>query len=524
MALFGMSGCAGWPQPEIHNDIPAGLRPILAPTVVQRWTGKPSFVIDTHGHFFNARDVPVKGYLAGPVAHSKTGALRELIKALAPISDWLAFTAPSAKGEFDQLIARARQDKLAAKSLAEVRDDHGRERDQYLSNVSEQFFAQAQKEAPEFVARYNALAERPFIANKGRSVQGPLRPDSLARAMRSDERRAGPTLQSLDALEPAEYGDGVLAFVGYMLSYRWMNLLAYQQSYTSEPGSFGVNQVLGALVDFDYWLTPPPPRSAQEDQIKLHQLLSVLSNGYMRPIAAYNPWKDVQDKGTTRARVIAAIRDRGFVGAKMYPPNGFRPYGNEELPLPAGSRIAGMPTGKELDVALLETWRELGVLNVPMMAHSGHSMGKDAIFDAMAGPEGYERLCKASSSAPPHVHLGHFGGDDDQFPWSATFAELMEKPGCSRLYGDLAYWDSLRCPKGPSNCATAMRLKKAIAAHPDVANRLMYGSDWLMLSQERRWDRYPFDLHDATNGILDQEALFSGNARRCYPRLQPPIA
>lgn len=107
---------------------------------------------------------------------------------------------------------------------------------------------------------------------------------SLFRAMQRDLHEQGPDVESFGVEEPPPYVDGVLAFVGYMLSYRWMNLLAYQRAYSTSDSAFGVDQILGALVDFDHWLTPLP-LTAHEDQIKLHQLLSQLSGGYMRP-----PW------------------------------------------------------------------------------------------------------------------------------------------------------------------------------------------------------------------------------------------
>jgi hypothetical protein len=95
--------------------------------------------------------------------------------------------------------------------------------------------------------------------------------------------------------------------------------------------SISVDQVLGAFVDFDHWLTPLL-RTAHEDQIKLHQLLSQLSGGYMLPLVAYNPWSDVLDNGKTLQRILDALDRRGFVGVKIYPPNGFRPYGNRLVP------------------------------------------------------------------------------------------------------------------------------------------------------------------------------------------------
>lgn len=526
-ALVGLGGCAttaGIPEAEISDAVPTGLTPILAPPRIQTWTGQPTTIIDVHAHFFNARDVPVQGYLGGPIAHSKGGVVGALLAALAPLANWLAATAPSAKREFDELVSAARGASLTAASRLLRAEQLDETRSAFLADASQRFYEQVQREAPDFVRIYNEHAARVNILGGAGGPRGPLRADSLRAAMLLDEKRVGPTIQSFTLQEPPEYADGVLAFVGYMLSYRWMNLVGYQRAYTSDPGAFGVQQVLGAMVDFDYWLTPPPTRTSQEDQIKVQRLLSELSRGYMRPLVAYNPWKDVADQGKTRQRVVKAIESGGCVGAKIYPPNGFRPFGNVALPLPSGSRLMGMPLDADLDRALLDTWRALAKLEAPMMAHAGHSMGKSEAFSEMAGPEGYEELRNAIGANPAaRVQLGHFGGDNGQFPWTMELAKMMETASGGSMYGDLGYWDSLRCARGVSNCPSAQRLAEALRRHPEVANRLMYGSDWLMLSQERRWDRYPFDILAATRAVLDPDALFGANAKACYPRLQAPI-
>jgi predicted TIM-barrel fold metal-dependent hydrolase len=519
-----LGGCCtmggGFPGPEIDGEIPDGLRPILAPGPARKAPGAPARVIDVHGHFFNARDVPVAGYLRGPVAHNKGGLLGQLIEALADVADWLAASAPSAKAEWDELIRRAQAP--AKHSPEALASDLDAEREAYLRDVSKRFHAEITRRSPAFLSTFDALQAQARQRPSARAAETrTFNPDSLFDAMQRAETREGPTVQAYGDEDPPPYAEGVLAFAGHMLSYRWMNLRTFQRAYTIEEGSFGVDTVLGALVDFDHWLTPPPPRTAQMDQIKLHQLLSQLSGGYMRPLAAYNPWQDVKNGGATRERVLQAIRARGFIGAKIYPPNGYRPYGNQQAPLPPHRRPTGMPPEEQLDEALLALWQACTPLGAPVMAHSGHSMGSNDDLEAMAGPPGYRMLTsKMGVHQPARVHLGHFGGDAGQFPWTSDFAHLMARPEGAAIYGDIAYWDGLRCPRGPARCPAVDRLKAALTAHPSVAKRLMYGSDWLMLSQERRWDRYPADVLAAVRDAqVDVAAVFGGNALACFPRL-----
>ena len=84
LPLLGIQGRASFCQtrrPEIFSEAPEGLNAIFRPAKINKPTSFPASVVDVHAHFFNARDVPIRGYLAGPVAHSK-GGVGELLKAL----------------------------------------------------------------------------------------------------------------------------------------------------------------------------------------------------------------------------------------------------------------------------------------------------------------------------------------------------------------------------------------------------------------------------------------------------------
>lgn len=517
LPLLGIQGCASFCQtrrPEIFSEAPEGLNAIFRPVKINKPASIPASVVDVHAHFFNARDVPIRGYLAGPVAHSKGGVVGELLKALSPIAEWIGNTAPRASDEFNELLTLAGGFSFTVMSEDERFRLLDQRRETYLKELSGRLYEQL-KVVPEFVRLYN---ETQGVARSRFRIQGvdapSLNENSLLNAMQRDLQSQAPDVELYGAEEPPPYADGVLAFVGYMLSYRWMNLLAYQRTFSTSDTAFGVDQVLGALVDFDHWLTPPP-RTAHEDQIKLHQLLSQLSGGYMRPLVAYNPWSDVMDNGKTLARVLDAIDRRGFVGVKIYPPNGFRPFGNAHPPgIPT---TPGMPSATDLDRVLLRLWEECSKRNVPVMAHTGNSMGSDDAHNQAAGPIGWQALITARGSAPPaKVNLGHFGGDSSHDDWNAALASMMATPQGAGLYGDLGYWDEMRCRKGLASCSARQKLAKAVREYPIVAERLMYGSDWLMLSQERRWDRYPYDILAALPDGLDAAAVFGGNATRCF--------
>lgn len=516
--LTGCGGLRRLPVPEIDEQLPADLPALLAPGPIHKPGGTPAQVIDVHAHFFNAQDVPVAGYLSGPVAHGRPD-LADLIRALAPYADALAGLAPSARTEFQDLLARARRTDKSLAAMAAAQGELDDVRDRHLGRVSRAVYEQLR--GSEFEARFNRMKATPgpaALRSLGEEAAA-FGPGSLYRATERERLGKGAPVGALRrALAPGEplpaHADGVLAFLGHMLSYRWMNLRAYQQAYSTGPEAFGVDLVLGALVDFDRWLSPAA-RVAQEDQIRLHQLLSVLSGGYLRPLVAYNPWSDVASRGAALERVLDALDRRGFIGVKIYPPNGFRPWGNRGAPMPD----TRAPDGAALDDRLALLWRACAERGVPVMAHGGHSMGKDDAHEEMAGPSGWRQLLDRRSEAAPLINIGHIGGDAAEPPWTSGFAELMALPSGRGLFGDLGYWASLRCDDGMQDCAARDRLARLLQHRPVLADRLMYGSDWLMLSQERRWPRYPFDLAAATAGLLNPQALFAGNARRCFTRL-----
>ena len=463
------------------------------------------------------------GYLAGPVAHSKSGVVRELLKALAPIADWLATRAPSAAQEFQELLQLIGDRSLRLLDKEAVVRQLDAARDAYFEKLSPELFDQLKK-LPDFVRAFNEgqRANRTAIAAMGRITSGQnldLDERSLARAMKRENRQQTPTVQDLRASEPAPHVDGVLAFLGHMLSYRWMNLRAYQEAFSTDAAAFGIDHVFGSLVDFDHWLTPSL-RSAHADQIKLHQLLSLLSGGYMRPLVAYNPWSDTLDNGKTLARAVDAVKLRGFVGVKIYPPNGFRPFGNAGFP----SAVSGAPSGQKLDATLLKMWRQCASLGVPVMAHSGHSMGSDDAREEMAGPAGWSLLLQQlQNETLPRVNAGHFGGDDNTNQWTRDFASLMNTPPGTHLYADLGYWEGLRCATTTALCAASERLKDSLTTFPVAARRVMFGTDWLMLSIERRWDRYAHDVLAVTSGMIKSDDLYAGNADRCFSEARPPV-
>ena len=528
-----LSGCCcprGFPTPAIGPAPPPAATPLLRTDRINKSLTRDVFCVDAHAHFFNASDVTVRGYLEGPVAHAAGDDVGRLFKLLAPVAEELAFIAPRADQEYEylaQLSSRA-----ALVSPSEMERAHQTEMADHRQRQSRQFFdlLKTRRGRP-FAEEYERVRARrnPEALATGGPPMIQLDEQALVRAMTTGETPRSAEIRSR-ALPGTGgvYAEGVLAFVGYMLSYRWHNLRSYYEAFSAHPEALGVDRVLGALVDFDRWLDCPP-RSAHEDQMRVHARMSELSGGYMRPLIGYNPWTDVADGGRSLRLVKQAVKDYRFVGVKIYPPNGFRPWGNT-----AAQDGPGLPSHADINARLQALWDACLELDVPVMAHANRSMGKDAAHDILSEPSGWAALLDAYAAQrrSPRVSLGHFGGDSAAHggDWTERMAQLMARDNGKLVFGDLGYWAELRCADvGPDRCAAAVRrllgvLRSRLAGPEGVADRVMFGSDWLMLSRERHWADYATELFNVlkTHAPEHVERIFGANALRCFSSLRPP--
>lgn len=493
----------------------------LAPRSINTKVVPETQCIDVHAHFFNASDVTIKGYLEGPVANSFDPQLQPLVRLLAPIADWLGERAPTASKEYGDLLQL-----IGTSGIVSVDKHLDATLEQERQQLSRDFFDELNRhrDGRRFRAAYESLQRdaKPGVLRKRGTT---LDETSVFEAMTVAETpRSEQELSAAETDQHGAYADGVLAFVGYMLSSRWCNLRSYQRAFSEGDAGIGVRRSLASLVDFDRWLDCPP-RSGRKDQVALHALISRLSDGYVQPLVPYNPWTDIKEGDASLELVLTAL-DQGFAGVKIYPPNGFRPYGN------AGRTMGrGEPSGRALDRVLERFWTECANRGVPVMAHASPSMGKTDRYSALTGPDEWQRLLDAefwSVDAAPRIVLGHFGGetagnDNLGADWPVRFVQQMNSARGRNVYADLGYWDRLRCTaESPSECPSLSRLLhvlgRPVFGGETVADRVMFGSDWLMLSKEHDWASYPMRMAKALRAWAPQHVtkIFGDNAKDCY--------
>lgn len=156
------------------------------------------------------------------------------------------------------------------------------------------------------------------------------------------------------------------------------------------------------------------------------------------------------------------------------------------------------------------------------MAHTGHSMGRDNAHDNLPNPDSWGAVF--SEFPKLRVNAGHFGGDYHQGneDWPKQFVDLMNNSAGSGLYVDLAYQEKLL----DSASEQTARLKQLLAGKlqdgTPILSRVMYGSDWLMLSQINDWGAYAHGINNFVNSIpvanlnAMRRAVFFENTARCF--------
>jgi predicted TIM-barrel fold metal-dependent hydrolase len=490
------------------------MRAWLKPTQIIKAPAAPNLAIDVHAHFFNASDVNVRGYFKDSIGHSFRPALRTLVELLSPFAETLAAAAMDAKTEYEEIVALGRLDEKSAIGEIELRTERHVERvDRAIFDILK---------GSEFAMEYERLYKL-TVYRSGAVKSMPDTRFTLENVSRATARSAGRSVvaetKQLTRTADVPNPNDVIEFLGIFLRPRWMAISTYQNAYTSTRGAFGIDAVLGASVDFDHWFDCFP-YSPREDQMRVQALLSLASGGYMLPLVAYNPWTDMIDKESSLGLVARAVEEYGFVGAKIYPPMGYYAYGNEKIDN-ASKRQRPTDLAK-LDETLKRFFDYCTSMNVPVMAHTAESRGRDDPSDAFGGPDGWRELLAKYETAHKHpvIQAAHFGGLNTKkgkpHNWTTEFADLMRHKAATRFFADVGYWMDDADNSGKPCEGIRERAKCAFKENPVAASRVMFGSDWYMISQEEDWEAYPFKIASQLGSEISTAALFGKNAVECY--------
>jgi predicted TIM-barrel fold metal-dependent hydrolase len=288
-------------------------------------------------------------------------------------------------------------------------------------------------------------------------------------------------------------------------SWRINNVYALETLYPD------VDLFVATTLDFDKWLYEdakvPPAQQAQ-----LMTMIAIASGGRVLPFVAFDPWRDLVTTGGALATVEQAITDGGAVGVKLYPPMGFRAAGNQQSfhDWQAGidrDHLDSASFGQRLDGRLeaLFTWCESH--DVPIMAHTGASDFSRPSAKGDAEP----RYWTAVLARHPNLRLdlSHLGGQEpESAAWRAQVMDLFRFP---RVYGDVACFH----PEADADGGFWPELQARIAQNDVVGQRLLYGSDWFLLSSCAVPEVYETTMRRTASDTLGEAVtrrLFGENA------------
>lgn len=498
---------------------------VLAGADVQAAWARPERYFDAHTHFFNACDVHVAGYLSQSLARSIPQALVPIVRAIAPIAQTFSQAkALTPADEYRELcdLRLGEIGTLATDTKLDGTIEARRE------SVATELYKEILRSAPGFPLQVNRsfeqvpsedlkeLGDTPLKFSQGYILDalrngGAIRERSGRVRSLGFEALSAPTMDALSI-------KGVIAFVGHMLVPRHHNLRTYIREYAVNSPGLPLSGCFAAMVDFNHWLGEPREASRMEDQVLLHEKLSLLSGGFMMPLVGYNPYVDIKKPPRASLEVVKdAIENHGCVGVKIYPPMGFHPYGNELLPYGSDK---DRPSAEELDKRLLALYELCQELEVPVMAHANHSMGRDAFHDKLAGPAGWRALRDSAPSIKKlRVNAGHFGGSkaEGDGDWTEGFVRLMSERGSLEVYGDLGHWDDFLDDE-ESQANLGKLLATPLQSGGTAADRVMYGTDWFMLSRVPGWQKYGEKMRNIMLKISKANAdkVLGGNALRCF--------
>jgi predicted TIM-barrel fold metal-dependent hydrolase len=467
-----------------------------------------ALTIDVHAHMFNGTDLPVQSYLELVAAHNLQP-YGGLVSAFGPILRLTAWgVAPNAQAE-----------RAALKRLSEVGQCPADASLAQIQDAREQAYRNARKELQ------RAAAQRQ-VARGPRSPLLLLEQEDVGYDIVSTlpqtyvEFRGGgaPTAASgARFLALRKTAGSVIDFVVEMFQYRYTSFARYLEDFERASGR-RVDLTLSALVDYDWWLNSGrPTETSLREQVDLMADLAVTTGGRLHYWAPFCPYRQAQWRLDPRSTfsslklVQDAVREHGAIGVKIYPPMGFAPYGNATLSAAtwrSASWLSGLARsdsfGKELDRSMDELFAWCVAEDVAILAHANTSSGPSDAFEALAGPDYWEKALDKYGQL--RVIFGHFGGAEDDLSAAKArhFIQLMGSPGAGsgiHASADVSYFE--KAMDNPSGLETSLRSLMGRASDPTgiLEQRLLFGSDWKMLLLEAHADQYLKDFTEVFTNL-----------------------
>jgi hypothetical protein len=306
--------------------------------------------------------------------------------------------------------------------------------------------------------------------------------------------------------------DGAFAFMVRDFSYRYASVHEYLEEYSAGP-TRKIDLMVTTYIDYDWPLgTEKPPPCTVAEQMQLAERISRLTRGWVHSNVPFCPFKQVAfNRQLITENPMKLVRDavlsHGHIGVKFYPPMGFRPLGNADLPIdywddsPLVDRLKRPALGPDLDQALKMLYDFAGQYDVPLMAHTSPTMvTRDKYKTDVLDPSCWAKVTAYKPGL--RINFAHFGNTDiltangkdaNARGLMALMTAGAGSPG-ERLFADSAYLaDMLSNSAGMETEFAKLLTRPPAPGCAPLAERLMYGTDWDMMVIEGK----------ATRGYLD---------------------
>ncbi len=461
---------------------------VLVPQRAKAITAQAYVGIDMHCHIFNGYDVPLAEFLTGPVLHFEPpfDALLRIITE--PVEAGIRAVAPCASKEYAELcdlVSNQREMSAGKKFSIESAVINEIAEDDILFS---EFMARTANENAEFLRQYRLL-DREELKSLGvradqlRMEDEELAPEEILRNISFVDVKASLDEQAGIRTKASRIWSFLRSFWGrrYHNAYR---LLALYGDAGEGPK---IDVFFAAPVDFDVSLKAQPPSSELEDQLKLMVGISVLTGGRILPYVPFDPHKDIMQEGEALRLVKKGVLDYGCVGVKLYPPMGFKAYGNSGQD--PGCNWPSSNYGTKLDRSLKSLYEWCREYEVPILAHSSESNGVAKVCQRFGGPDDWRHALSVFEGL--QVIAGHFGGDtkhasQDDYARARGLASLMHATYAENFYADMSFMPGLF--ESNSRLSEVVEEIKEMPVsgveNTTVADRLLYGSDWFMLATD----------------------------------------
>lgn len=456
-------------------------------------------VIDVHCHFFNASDVPVRGF----VEYVALGELRE---------EFFPQTAGvQAKGLFNGLIAFLVE--ILSRDAVSAADESARLKARRpLASAAER--QQRKTDAlADAILEMDRRSKGPVIMRRGDDGVA-ANYDGLLELLAQEAGVARPLDRSrvLSRSEAVALAGGLqrpqgklrryIAFAQLLLDDREAIAREYLRVFAP---SGCVSLATPSFLDMQKWLGDSHQRSSLREQVEVMDLLQREMAGTglkVHSFLGFDPWRAAEGGGSLKL-VKEAILERGFVGVKLYPPMGFRAIDNDGLSSP------GRPAPKGIDKALRELYGWCETNDVAIMAHAENSLGSNCGYGHRASPRWWAEVLSLYPKL--RVNLAHFGSFDELinpggFPslpprcaadaygkeaWETIIGKTIRDDAREYLFADLSYLYELTGPgKGDVKRAIIGYLGQFREDYDPEVRHLLYGTDWTMIAKEPDNENY----------------------------------